>query len=257
MATAEIKKFIDKVKSKLQFFITTFLLLIILGYLVSFIPLDKLGIPEKGNIWELLYKLATSVVLSLLLRKPLFGTDPLASGKSKECEFFRSFYPSILIQEKYGVVRGSADKLWFDYFNTWSKEDSNYYSHWRTVYYSHWRTVFERTYMCRLIFYLSRLQMIFLILSISTLIVMLAVNYYVKHFFSITPFSIGYIVVVIFIYLLLKISNKIPRKDGDEPTGCWYKYREISNIEKAILTDEILNKAQTYDEALELINNIE
>lgn len=249
MATAEIKKFIDKIKSKLQFFITTFLLLIILGYLVSFIPLDKLGIPEKGNILELLYKLATSSVLSLLLRKPLFGTDPLASGKSKESEFFRSFYPSILIQEKYGVVKGSADKLWFDYFNTWSKEDSNYYSHWRTV--------FERTYMCRLIFYLSRLQMIFLILSVSTLIVMLAANYYVKHFFSITPLSIGYIVVVIFIYLLLKISNKIPRKDGDEPTGCWYKYREISNIEKAILTDEILNKAQTYGEALELINNIE
>lgn len=249
MATAEIKKFIDKVKLKLQIYITTFLLLIIFGYLVSFIPIDKLGISEKDNIGELLFKLATSGALSLLLRKPLFGTDSLVAGKSKESEFFRSLYPSIVIREKYGVDPGSADKLWFDYFNTWSKEGSNHYSHWRTV--------FERTYMCRLIYYLSKLLMLFIILSIITLIIVFVANHYIKDFFSITPFSVGYIFVVIFIYLLLKISNKVPAKDGDEPTGCWYKYKEISNIERAILNDEILNNAQTYNDALKLINNIE
>ena len=150
MATAEVKKSIDRFKLKLQIFITTFLLIIIFGYLVSFIPIDKFGIKVESNLLEGIYKFATSGVLSILLRKLLFGTDPLAAGKSKESVFFRSLYPSILIQEKFGVDKGAADKLWFDFFNAWSKPNSNHYSHWQTV--------FERTYMCRLIYYLSKVM---------------------------------------------------------------------------------------------------
>lgn len=241
---------LDKVKLTYQVKIVTFLLLIIFSFLVLFVPLDKLGIKVDSDIWKYIYKLATSVVFTFLLRIPLFATDPLATGKKKYSVFFRSCYPSTIISRLYKIDTGKAQDLWFVFFNMWADSSCRY--HWQ------WKTVLKRTYNCRLIFYFSRLVLYEAILVILFMILIVALNYFGFHIYSLEFKHYFFLGSLILIYFSLIRTNKVKLINNEYTvSGCWLKYQEISVIEFSIVEREIINIYPTYEEAISNIDKIQ
>lgn len=229
-------------KRNLKIRIVFYFLLIIFGFLFVFIPVEYFGIPKGATIFELSVKFASSSVLSPLIVWLLFATDPLATGKSKYSEFFRSYYPSVLVMRKYpGIKQGEATQLWLSFFNKWSDPECEHNSTWRTV--------LERTYSCRFIFYFLFLLSYSLIFSTLAMVIYGAYNYWSE--LPILNFNhVLYTAIIFCIWLFLRKNNQIPSKKGTEPSGCWYKYKEISEMEMAIFEDKILSKSPTYQDAL-------
>lgn len=235
---------LTRVKSVYQSKIVSFLLLLIFCFLIFYVPLDKLGVTPEKEIWNYIYKLATSGVFTFLLRIPLFATDPLATGKNKHSVYFRMLYPSAIISNRYSVSVGKAQDLWFDFFNSWGDPTCRYHSQWKTV--------LNRTYNCRLIYYFSQLVkyeaiIIFLYLAIVTML-----NYFEVTAIKLELIHYFFFLALVIVYFVLIRTNRI-RKNGEEyvVSGCWYKYKEISEIEHSILEREILVRYPTYQEAVD------
>jgi hypothetical protein len=241
---------LNKVKLAYQGKIVTFLLLIIFSFLVLFVPLEKLGITPDADIWNYIYKLATSAVFTFLLRIPLFATDPLATGNKKHSVFFRSYYPSTIISSHYNIDNGKAQDLWFDFFNLWGDPSCRFHSQWKTV--------LKRTYDCRLIFYFSRLVKYEAILVFLFLIVIVVLNYFNIYAYNIEFKHFFFLGSLIIIYFSLVRTNmvKIINKEY-AVSGCWYKYKEISLIEHSIVEREILKKYPTYQDAISNFDQIQ
>ena len=196
---------------------------------------------------ELIIKFASSGVFSYLIIWPLFNTDPLATGKSKYSLFFRGAYPSLAIKNKYvNSNDGDVKNLWFDYFNKWSDPKNKHNLQWVTV--------LDRTYACRFIYYFTMLICYALICSA---IAILAFGVY--HWYQGTPLfnfkQVFYFAIILLVFIFLKMNNRIPSSEKGIPTGAWYKYKEISDIEISTLNQEILDNAPTYKQAQELVNN--
>ena len=145
MATETYQDYLNRKKRKHQTVVTVYILILVFTFLLLFVPLDTVGITvNNNNIWETILKLASSSIISFIIRIPLFATDPLATGKSTESDFFRKRYPSHSIAENYDVDRGKAMDLWFLFFNKWANPASQLHSQWTTV--------LDRTYKCRYIY---------------------------------------------------------------------------------------------------------
>jgi hypothetical protein len=229
-------------KHKYKIKITFVLTIIIFCLIFSFLPLNTLF--PNNNI-EIIVKVISSPILAFLVRFPLFATDPLATGRSKRSKYFKDYYPSKEIIKKYNVSNGQANKLWFSFFNSWGNPKSNYNLQWETM--------FERTYACRFIYYCTNLLLLSFIISVSLLSFYYLSNIYLKTEYRINIYNCGYTIISLGSLLFLFLSNRVPRKDK-EASGCWYKYKEISEIAISILVDDILNKAATIEEANTLIN---
>ena len=243
--TENSKNPITRVRLRHQVQITFFLLIVIFGFMMAFVPLDKIGLKVGDKQWlDVLVKLASSAVLSNLLRIPLFGTDALVSGSSKESEFFRGLYPSVVISKNYGVERGKATDLWFSIFNKWS--DPKHPQHFN------WETMFGRTYNCRLIFYLTRLLMYTLILSIGFIGLMFLAGVLTLDSISDHLMPVLFLFLTGTAYLLLITTNRLPSKSRDA-TGCWYKYREASEVIHSILERGVFKKYDTYESASRIL----
>jgi hypothetical protein len=250
MSSSEQLNQLNKVKLTFQGKIVTFLLLIIFSFLVLFVPLDKLQINPGADIWNYIYKLATSAVFTFLLRIPLFATDPLATGNKKHSVFFRSFYPSTIISSKYNISIGKAQDLWFDFFNMWGDPSCRFHSQWKTV--------LKRTYDCRLIFYFSKLVKYEAFLVILFLIVVFFLNHFNIYTYQLEFKHFFFLGVLIIIYFSLDRTNRVEKVDNKyKVSGCWYKYKEISLIEHSIVEREILNKYPTYQEAISNFDQIQ
>ena len=226
--------------------VTVYLLLIVYGFLLTFLPEDvatKLMGSNFANGW--LFSSAnamTSGALSFIIRIPLFGGDRLATGNSKASKYFRSMYPSLLIRQKYNVESGQADDLWFTIFNSWSIETHRHHQNWETV--------LKRTYICRLIFYSSRLLIFAVVISGS----ILAAKGIIALFKGVSPIISGgglaYFLLMLIALLLTLPLNRVPSGSRQAPTGCWYKYKEISEILHSVLRREVLDKADRFDDAM-------
>jgi hypothetical protein len=234
-------------KTRCQIQITLFLLVLIFGFLFVFLPIDELVSFDFETYLQLIIKFATSATLSLIIRKLLFATDPLATGTSKYSLFFRKYYPSNLIKEKYGIPDGEAKALWFDFFNSWSNKDNRFHSQWIRV--------FDRTYACRFIFYFTRLLLMTAISSGAMLLIFGGIYWFFHASFEMYKGIIFFLIVTI-AYLFLACNNKIPGAKRPNATGCWYKYQEISEILFAILKKQILNKCPKYEDAIRLIDSL-
>jgi len=257
MADIESYEYLSKTKKKLKDTITFSLAVIILFFLLAFLPLKVFGYTGEISISDLvgiLLRMTSSVLLSLLLRNPLFATDPLATGQSKASRYLKSLYPSKVVKEKYDVTYGEAEDLWFSFFNTWPR---------RSDYHLEWRTVLERTYNCRFIYYVQRLLFYASIVSGVLLISILLYSKIVENesalsnrlIIGINPYNLGYFIITSVLCFALKVTNRVPGTAEEQPSGCWLKYKEISEIEHSILKREILDKAQNYQDAMKLLED--
>lgn len=245
MADIKIKTFINKIRNKNKRLITFLLNFIVFGFLLTFIPLDDFGIHvDNENYLSLIIKFSSSTIFSFLVGTILFSTDPMATGKSRISQYFRSFYPSIIVKNQYSLTDGQASELWFSFLNIWSQPTSKYHLEWSTL--------FERSYRCRLIHYLKKLLLWVIIISVGVCCLQAMYEYIYLNVFKIEFKEIVYILFVGILYLYLELYNKY----GDKPSGCWYKYKESSEMQYAILQKELFAKAITYNEAIKVVEQL-
>jgi hypothetical protein len=227
---------------KMQLWVSSALSACILFFALLYLP-DEILNPlfEKIKmVNELLIKVGLAVPFVLIFPWILFAQDHLATGNSHASGFFRHYYPSTYAMEVKGLQRDKADKLWFDYFNQWEAEN-----HPNNEYY---RRNFERTYACRLIFYLKRILSVFIVLALFS-------TFLITWIFDTTdsskllPARIGILIISVIVLASLYWSNRIREnktsqsyQDRYSPTGVYFKYKEIAGILRNLFETDILSK---------------
>lgn len=255
MESLELFNYLRNIKRRNKKKISFFLFVIMLGFFWAFVPIKNFGIEANySDILNLFIKLSAASVLSIFIAFPLFATDPLATGKGKYSKFFKEPYPSKLIAAKYNVSQGEAEDLWFKFFNSWSIPSCK-----NNIC---WATVLDRTYACRFIYYSTKLLTVASIASGVIIALSLLSNWiFPGNFIFSNIFVLDfkgwfYFSIVLISFVFLSYNNTIPNGKRKSATGCWFKYKEISEIEQAALKNEILNKCETYKEAYRLLDTI-
>lgn len=255
MEKPEYINYLRKIRFKNKLKISFFLFVIMLGYFWAFVPIKNFSIESSySDIFNLFIKFSAASVLSIFIAFPLFSTDPLATGKSKHTKFFKELYPTNLIRTKYDVTQGEADDLWFKIFNSWSIPSCK-----NNVC---WETVLDRTYACRFIFYSIKLLKIALIISGAVIGLSYLSNWLFPGNFVFTNIFVldfkgwFYFVVVLILFVFFAFNNRVPNGKQKRATGCWYKYKEIAEVEQSALKNEVFDKCETYEEAYSLIDEI-
>ena len=229
-------------KRNMQVWVSSALSACILFFALLYLP-DEILNPlfEKIKLVnELLIKVGLAVPFALIFPWILFAQDHLATGNSRASRFFRHYYPSTYAVEVKGLQRDKADKLWFDYFNKLEAENhpSNEY----------YRRNFERTYACRLIYYLKRILSVFIVLALfSTFLITWIFN--TTDSSKLLPARIGILIVSAIVLASLHLSNRIqenaashPYQDRYSPTGVYFKYKEIAGILRNLFETDVLSK---------------
>lgn len=171
------------------------------------------------------------VPLSFVVRWIIFAQDHLATGTSKSSQFFRYYYvTSMLMALHPNIDRTQASKLWFeDTFNKWQKPNA------KEQELDMFRRVSERTYSLRLIWYLQRVTVYFIIGSLA---MMSAECLFFKRdsFVEYLPVKGVVFVLAAFLCWWLHGSNKIKLVNQSgyfnkyEATGAFEKYKEIQGL---------------------------
>jgi hypothetical protein len=191
---------------------------------------------KMEKVASILAKLGVTFTVSTLTFWILFSIDHLATGKGLKSCFFRHYYPSTYAVKHCGMSREAANTAWFEYFNQWADEK---HPHHEQYVYS-----FERSYACRLIYYLIPLLIVLLVAGAVSIVV--------------CTITIGtapsLLVVQIVVWLVaagaaiwLYRSNGV-RDNGDnatyenryDATGVYYQYKEIEGILRSLFCNEVL-----------------
>ena len=176
----------------------------------------------------------------LLLRWILFAQDHLATGNSRSSQFFRHYYPSNYAVTVYRLTRADADKQWFEFFNQW--EDPQHPQHLQYEY------SLERSYGCRVIYYLQRILFFFVLLAIVGTILCLLLGTVDAR--SSLPVRLVVAVGAFSVAVWLEASNKITEKktaggtydDRYDATGAYFKYKEQQGILRSYFEQEVLKR---------------
>ncbi|HEY2990298.1 MAG TPA: hypothetical protein VGL11_21465 [Candidatus Binatia bacterium] len=231
-------------KRKMQLWVSAALAACILFFALLYLPDEVLSpIFEKiKTVNELLVKTGLAVPFVVIFPWILFSQDHLATGNSRASVFFRHYYPSSYAVEVKGLPRDKANSLWFDYFNLWEND-----KHPHNEYY---RRNFERTYGCRLIFYLKRILGVFIVLAVLTTVLTTWV-FETKDSARLLPARIGVLIVSIIVLASLQWSNRIGKQkrarsyeDSYLPTGAYFKYKEIAGIMHTLFEKDVLSKTK-------------
>lgn len=229
-------------KRKMQWRVTWALSACTLFFALLYLP-DEILTPLSAKIKmvnEVMIKLGLTIPVVFIFQWILFAQDHLATGNSFASRFFRHYYPSTYATETKNLQRDKADKLWFDYFNKWENEnhpDNEYY-----------RRNFERTYACRLIFYLKRILSVFIVLAILSTLLLTWV-FPTQGSSQLLPVRIAVLIGSVILLVSLHWSNKIRENKTSQsyqdrylPTGVYFKYKEIAGILRNRFESDVLSK---------------
>jgi hypothetical protein len=240
---AESQRVSEKFKAQTQARTITALTFLALVYAYFFLPTSVLSFFE-ARLKTVGGALGVGLVGALggVLGSVLSAQDLLATGKSRANGFFRKQYPSEAIKKHYGCRQDQANSLWFKIFNPWENIDALKEDYART---------FQRGSDCRLIFVLQWSFVMFFFVSAITWGAI-----FLWHAWGSTqPVSAEANGATIARVLVLAISLVIAiglfyqnRLAG--PTGCWFRWKEINDIQNIWLNEELFTQAKTYDEAV-------
>jgi hypothetical protein len=229
-------------KRNMQVWVSAVLSACILFFALLYVP-DEILTPlfeilKTVNEW--LIRAGLAVPFVVIFPWVLFAQDHLATGNSRASRFFRHYYASTYAVEVKRLPRDKADKLWFDYFNQWEAD-----SHPNNEYY---RRNFERTYACRLIFYLKRILGAFIVLAFfSTFLTTWVLK--TTGSSKLLPARIFILGISIVGLASLHFSNRIREnnasrsyQDRYSPTGVYFKYKEIAGILRNLFETDVLSK---------------
>jgi hypothetical protein len=223
-ATPTIKDY----KTKMQNRITWILAGCVSVFLAVYLPRDlqelfvrmfgeakgTIGGIEITNISGFITALC-GVPLSFVLRWVIFAQDHLATGKSKAGDFFRYYYVTSMIKALHqDIHQTQALKMWFDAFNKWQKPNA------REEDQDMFRRVSQRSYSLRLIWYLQRVTVYFII---GSLVMMSAECLFFRRetFVLYMPVKVGILLLAAFLCWWLHGSNTFKKVDE---AGYFNKY---------------------------------
>jgi len=239
-------------EKKYQIRIFSGIVIIITIFVLIFVPTDFVNlITNKINqLADIIVVLGLDIALIFVVSTWVFSTsDILFTGKSKYSIYFQSNLPSGHLMEKLNCSQGEANDIWFSIFNKW-KNDKN-------PRHEFWKRTFERGYGCRLIFHLRNTILFIMILSTVFFIAYESYYFFIKNEIIIASntelLKIGMLIIELFLLWYLNYNNQIPGKRNNRPTGCWYRWKEINDIHKAWLDNNILSKAKNYNQAIKLV----
>jgi len=227
-----------KIKRQWERRVTSVLVALIALFVVFFVPQEiAKPITDRLTGWQnLVVKLGASVPIMLVLPWIIFAQDHLATGRSKASKFFRDHYPSTFATAKYGLPREQADKEWFDYFNKWEAaghpDRGNY------------EITFQRSYSLRLIYYLKRVLLSFILLALVATTLSWLLNTSDAHELLAARLSI--VVLAVLILGWLHSSNRFwairDRAGQYDATGAYFKYKEINGVLRMKFEADVLSK---------------
>ncbi len=226
----------------------TSLLVVTLLYFYLYFYQDILHIEVKFiNIYTLL-SMPIIYIVHLLIHYVFLSSDPLLTGNSKQAKFFQEELPSKYLLDRCTVCRKlnvecnkpllpdqhTYTRIWFDKFFDGSIKKS----HPDLI-----QKTYKKGYICRLVFYLSWIFGVAFTINILTILIYnISICYIEKSIkFIISPYQLLYLFSCLLLFLLLNLLNKV---DTNNPTGCWYKWREINKRHISYLkeNDQLLRK---------------
>ena len=227
-----------KFKRNLQNQITVILLLIFTLYAWLFIPDFRSSTLSEGlQLLAEVLRVGVAAIVVWPVRWILFSQDSLANGSSQWSRFFRAQYPHRIIVEKFGCTQAEATTLWFHWFNRWE--------HSGQLFQGYHSMTFQRSYGCRFIYLLRRWLLLFAAFGTANLSVIHMLDLEFAAWLS----AFACITASLILFTALTCSNRVPRNDEKSPSGCWLKYQEISEVQRVLLEREILDHADSLDDA--------
>ena len=246
-AQASFKDITKKESESTVVYVIVFLGLI---YGFFFLPepvlaLFKSRFGEIGKIGGTLAGMGFSAMVAYLIGTVIMSQDILATTNLPAGNFFQGQYPSKEIMAKLQCGQPQADYLWFNLFNPWS--ESGHHRH------MSYRFTFQRSYSCRLIFHARMSFVFFTMLASLTWVIS-----WRSQFENTLPAEIYSRGLLIFIALVI-IAILFGFNRTGKPTGCWKRFEEINNINKAWLNEAVFKKddgsANSYEAALALLQD--
>lgn len=173
------------------------------------------------------------VFIPILARVFIFAQDKLAHGENKYSNYFRSFYPSAYLKNRLHISKGEADVIWFTIYNRWKNPSHEFNKLWLVTH--------KRSYSCRFIFYLQRWLLFGSVAMGSTVAAQIVYRLLEKRgiFDELVWIKIAIALATGGLSFWIKISNKI----GEQPTGCWSKWKEISEMHHVFLERRLVGPA--------------
>lgn len=245
---ADEKRVSERLKEQTQ--TRTVFVLTLLGLLFAFffLPRSVLEYLKDGltSIGSILGTVSLSGATGAVLGYVISAQDRLATGSSRAAKFFEKLYPRNAIKEKYNCTEGQATYLWFQIFNPWENIGPMKDPYSRT---------FERSYACRFIFILQWSFFGFFAISSATWIATIICGYWTPLETQATVPTYARVLVLTLTFaafLMLFLQN---RPADAKPTGCWYRWKEINEIHKTWLQNEVFDNAaaDTYANAVALV----
>jgi hypothetical protein len=229
------------VKRKMQRRVTYVLAATVLIFAIVYVPgevTDPLAV-SLATWQQVLARSGISLPVLALLGWLIFSQDHLATGGSRASRFFRHYYPSQYAQEKYGLSKERANRLWFDYFNGWATSEDQRLR-------EDYARSFQRTYSVRLIFYLKRILFGFVILAaIATPVFTWLIP--TDGAQKLLPGRIAIILAAMLLLVWLHMSSRFSERSGTQSygeryqaTGVYAMWKEIGGILTTRFEDDVL-----------------
>jgi hypothetical protein len=250
MTTKKGRRLQGEIKQQMKRKVTAVLISTVALFVVFFVPSAITTPVAKGlNEWhKLLIKFGIAVPVMVFVPWIIFAQDQLATGASKASQFFRHHYPSALAVKKYSMSRQEADRVWFEYFNAW--EDPKHRWH------NDYKNTFERGYSLRLIYYLNRLLLLFVIAaSVATTLS----AWLLDEPRSVLAPKIVLIAIAGLLWWWVHASNTFTKLASGEysATGAYFKYQEMNGITSNRFEVEVLAKRKATVASAEMIEGTE
>jgi hypothetical protein len=229
-------------KRRMQRRVVSVLWFLVVLFVIVYVPpalIEPVVARLSTNRWVLaLARLLLAVPLVPLLGWILFAQDHLPYGTSKASHFFRQYYVTVYARKKFSLDKSQATTLWFDYFNKWEAEDHPLHDYYRVN--------FERTYAVRMIYYLKRILVVFVILGCGSAFVASLALQAERDWL---PLRIAIVVVAAFFLAWLQQANRATRcsdaTEAWEATGVYAKYKEICGILRVKFVEHLKTRSAT------------
>lgn len=244
-STAKTAKPVDY-KSRMQWKVTAMLAVALISFMVFFIPtgVQSKLVKQFGEVQKYSAGIMalTGAPLVFFVRWVIFAQDHLATGNGRASRFFRHYYPSCTFITKHGVDGNVARKLWFEFYNKWQKPNHKHYDLFRRN--------SERTYSMRMIWYLKRILLAYLLLAL----VAMSLDCWLferQEFVSLLPVKVVLLFGAAVMFVSIQFSNTITEHpaspdyfDRYTATGAYEKYKEIQGYVWVLFEEEEVSKWQ-------------
>ncbi|MHA1232870.1 MAG: hypothetical protein ACTSPQ_19755 [Candidatus Helarchaeota archaeon] len=238
-----------------------FIKIFVAGYysLISFLFFIYIFIDERIINWNISLQIALYGFLGLVVGLIIESSDPLLYFKKRiENKFFLDNMPSKYLLERCKqcskfnecenvLTEKTYISAWFYIFDNLFPEYLRNYS-------------FMTTAMCRVIYYLKYISLIFFIFA-TIYFLILSINYFVFFFYGVSLiqnpliyikgllYKLIFIIFFVTVYIIIKKTNR----PDENPTGIWKRWRGLRNdlefwleINKETLTKVICERGVPY-----------